>query len=404
MNHNAHRPKQAGAAAVLAVVSGIIAWAAYAAPSVAGSAFRPGAAEDVVAHVPARRTAAAKSIAALRQRNRTQPGDVAAALALAHAQIASSRVDGDPRPLGYAEQTLSPFLRAPEVDPEVLVLAATIAQSRHAFTDALHMLDRALAKAPDDAQALLTRASILTVIGRYEEALESCAQLAPRTSALVGHACVAPLRALRGDVVGADAELTAALRGVRSASERAWLESLLAELAYWNGRHTRAEAHAKTALSLDAGDRYTRALLADVLLDTQRPREVRALLEGRAADDALLLRDALAAQALASADAASLLATVHDRTAQNRARGDASHQREEARLLLASGAAPAVALATALANFRVQQEPWDVRILLEAAVAAKQPESAQPALRWLARTGFASPVLNALARALGEEP
>ena len=43
---------------------------------------------------------------------------------------------------------------------------------------------------------------------------------------------------------------------------------------------------------------------------------------------------------------------------------------------------PAGALTTAQANWQVQREPADARILMEAALAARRPRAAQPALDW----------------------
>jgi hypothetical protein len=48
----------------------------------------------------------------------------------------------------------------------------------------------------------------------------------------------------------------------------------------------------------------------------------------------------------------------------------------------------------------VQREPADARILLEAALAAKQPAPAQPALQWLADSGHDGVLLNSLAQQL----
>jgi hypothetical protein len=55
------------------------------------------------------------------------------------------------------------------------------------------------------------------------------------------------------------------------------------------------------------------------------------------------------------------------------------------------------ALRLAQQNWNVQREPWDARVLLE---AARTRAEAAPALAWLERTHFASPYLRALAAKL----
>ena len=76
------------------------------------------------------------------------------------------------------------------------------------------------------------------------------------------------------------------------------------------------------------------------------------------------------------------------------------HQKEEARYRLALRGDGAGALPLAQANYAVQREPADARILLEAALAARQPAAAEPALRWLAEHRVQSTVLQALAAQL----
>jgi hypothetical protein len=176
------------------------------------------------------------------------------------------------------------------------------------------------------------------------------------------------------------------------------------ELAYWTGAVPNAEQACRSALALDASDRYTRALLADVLLDRGEFQQAFALCEGRHDDDALLLRASLAAAALAHRDAGRLADTARARFAQNRLRGDAIHQREEARLALATPGGAPHALALAQENFAIQREPWDARLLLEAALAARDLHAAQPALAWLRETSFEAPRLHALREQLGGRP
>jgi hypothetical protein len=65
---------------------------------------------------------------------------------------------------------------------------------------------------------------------------------------------------------------------------------------------------------------------------------------------------------------------------------------------------PARAVALARANWDVQREPADARILLEAALAAGQPDEAAPVLDWL-RTNHVQDVrLRALAARLHAAP
>jgi hypothetical protein len=73
------------------------------------------------------------------------------------------------------------------------------------------------------------------------------------------------------------------------------------------------------------------------------------------------------------------------------------HRREEARFILGLEDNPKAALALAGANWDVQREPWDVRVLLAAALAAKEPKAALPALEFLDSRHLEDPRILALA-------
>ena len=87
-----------------------------------------------------------------------------------------------------------------------------------------------------------------------------------------------------------------------------------------------------------------------------------------------------------------------------RARGDTSHRKEESRFALALQGQADRALTLAHANYEQQREVADARILLEAALAARQRSAAQPVLQWMHDTGIESPALRSLAAQVRELP
>ena len=92
-----------------------------------------------------------------------------------------------------------------------------------------------------------------------------------------------------------------------------------------------------------------------------------------------------------------LLATRFD---ASHLRGDTVHRREEARFRLGLQHDAAAALTLARANWDVQREPWDVRILLESALAASDPAAAKPALSFLDEHHLEDPRILAVAAQL----
>jgi Tfp pilus assembly protein PilF len=157
----------------------------------------------------------------------------------------------------------------------------------------------------------------------------------------------------------------------------------LAEMATRAGMMSEAEAHFRAALTIAPADYYVLGAYADYLLDNGRPQEVVALLRDKTAADPLLLRYALALRAQDSNDLAVQVQQLDDRFAASRLRGDRVHLREEARFTLRLLNAPATALKLAQENWQVQKEPADVRILLQAALAARDTAAVDLMKDWL---------------------
>jgi uncharacterized protein (TIGR02996 family) len=268
-----------------------------------------------------------------------------------------------------------------------LLLRATLKQSQHDFVGALADLDRLIAIAPADAQARLTRATVLTVIGQYGGARRDCTSLAKLAAPLVVAACDAAPASLSGDAASAYHNLKQALERPREAPAlREWGETLAAEIAARRGDVTAAETHFLAAHALDPHDAYLRAAYADFLLDQGRPRDALPLVRNETKNDSLLLRLALAEQALPDERDAfdrhrSELAARFDAA---RARGDSLHRREEARFKLMIENDPRAALALARENWNVQREPADLRVLLEAAHAADDTATIRMVDGWMA--------------------
>ena len=366
----------------------------------------------VLARVPARaKDPVAVEREGLRAGLRGTPTDLPSALRLARLDIATARERADPRYLGRAEGELAPWWELPEPPSTVLLLRATIRQARHEFEPALADLSRLVALSPDEPQAWLTRASVLTVRGRYVEALESCAHLTGVASEFVRVACRAPALGVTGHLGQAAESLARVVGQATTLTEAVWARAVLADLARWSGDVRGAEALLRSSLAVAPNDGQARATLADLLLDEGRGAEVAALVAGREEDDGLLLRKALAkvkaavSRASGHPTAASMSpdATVTEmaaRFAASRLRGDRVHLREEARFTLATEPEPARALALARENWQVQREPADARVLLEAALAAGDARPAAPVLSWLEDTGMEWRLLRELASAL----
>ena len=322
------------------------------------------------------------------------------ALPLAQFYVSRSRASGDLRYLGYAEALLQPWLRHAPVAPAVLVLEATILQSRHAFGAALDQLDLALQAQPDNVQAWLTRATVLRVQGRYTEAMAGCVHLAAQADAAITDLCRQSVAGLTGNLHAAYAAIAALPRQGLASEARAWRYSELGEMAERLGDDAAAEHWFTEGLQLAPEDFYMRAACADLLLRHARAAETLQLLAGYESMEPMLLRIVIARQLLGDSHGTQDRAMLAGAFEVEQQRGEAVHRREQARFLLDVAQQPEEALSAAQDNWRVQREPDDVLILLRSAQAAHQPEAAAPALAFLQQQHLEDVRLEPYQRAL----
>ncbi len=353
----------------------------------------------VLERLPERTDPSLRDVKRLRVALDHNPGDLALAARLARRAIEAARETGDPRFLGQAQAALAPWWTLAEPPSQALLLRATIRQSAHDFEGALADLDRLLAKQPADGQALLTRATVLTVQGRYAEARADCAHVARLAIPLVGIACDAAPASLSGESASAYRALRTALAGSPGNPDLVeWGDTLAAEIGERRGEFVAAEAHFLAALALDPRDPYLLAAYADFLLERDRPGEVVPLVRDYVRNDSLLLRLVLAESRIPEARGAFAThrADLDDRFAAARRRGDSLHRREEARFALEIVRDPPAALKLARENWTVQRESADLRILAAAAKAAHDADALREVDEWLRRTRLEDARLTAL--------
>lgn len=355
-----------------------------------GEPYLPRQPSEVLERLPARSDPAQRELTRMRALLQREPANAPLATSLARRYIALARREGDPRYLGYAQAVLRPWWQMPKPPPEVQLLRATILQSTHRFDLALRDLDALVQADSGNVQAWLTRAMVQQVTGDFAGARASCGRLAGRAAELVVRTCQASVNGLNGAARHSYRELRAAYAAHRGNGTEVdtWVQTLLGEMAARLGEASAAHGHFKAALALAPTDNYLLGAYADFLLDQGQPAAVDRLLRGKEKADALLLRRAIALDQLRSPEAATARATLRARLRAAQMRADAVHQREHARQALQLEREPARALQLARANWLVQKEPADLRILLESAVAARDAPTIAEALAWIDKQGL----------------
>jgi tetratricopeptide (TPR) repeat protein len=387
---SAPSPPRLGQRRLLALFATVL-WCAACLPCAHAGPYVPSTDSTVLAELPAGTRYADVSARRLAETR------VDVAIPLAQFYIQQSRLRGDLRYLGYAQAVLAPWVNHEPPMPDVLVLQATLQQSRHEFSASLGLLERALSIRPDNPQALLIQATVLRVLGRYREAGAACDRFSRLVEPGLGAICVQSLSGLNGHLESSYTALTQVSSQGWPSSEKSWLYSELGEMAVRLGRDDDAERWFLMDLSLASADCYVRAAYADLLLRQGRASEMLTLLEGRESFEPLLLRIAIAQRQLRDPRLTRSSARLAAAFAAEEQRGEAVHRREQARFLLEVEDQPALSLAAALKNWAVQREPEDVLVLVNAAKAAGNPSAAQPALEFVRAAAQSDVRVNAAA-------
>lgn len=343
-----------------------------------------------------------RELQGLRNALQRSPRKLEVAVKVARRYIEQGRIDADPRYNGYAQAALAPWWNAPHPPPSVLILRATLRQSNHDFDGALADLNLAALATPNDGQVWVTRALVHQVRGEYAQAKRDCVSLLHLSTELVAVTCLAGVSSLEGRATLSYALIEKVLLRSPKATkaEQLWANTVLGEIAARQGKFKQAETHFEKGMALDP-DNYLLGAYADLLNVQGRFQEVIALLKDQTRSDNLLLRLAIAENQLHTPQAAEHIAALQARFEASHQRGEVVHRREEARFHLELLKDAKGALTLALANWQVQREPADLRILLAAAVAARNPSAAKPALDWCAKTRLEDVQIASLRHQLG---
>jgi tetratricopeptide (TPR) repeat protein len=353
----------------------------------------------VLEHVPA--AAAMSKLEPLRARLAAHPDDLQSALALAQGYLEIGRANADPRFVSYAQATLTPWLSRTRPDPAVLTTAATALQYLHRFDEALALLDRALAEQSLDGQAWLTKATILQVQGRFEAARQACRALIQSSGHLIALTCLGSINSLTGHLNDSYHALSRVFSDdpPLERAVRVWILDELADMAQRAGDDQAAEAYLLSALHAVPQDGYSKGDYADLLLRQGRNTEVVRLLREDESQDNLLLRLAIAATRLHSAEARRWSEMFQARYEAARRDGDFTHLREQARFLLEVRGDAGGALELAQRNWQVQREPADVRVYFAAATAAGDRAALGKLETWIEQIRYEDRTLAALGNA-----
>jgi thioredoxin-like negative regulator of GroEL len=326
------------------------------------------------------------------------PHDAAKAVRLAQAYIDYGRSTGDARYLGRAMAVIAPFMASPMPPIPIMLVHATIQQSRHFFQDSREELTQILKRDPGNVQALLTLATVAMVQGDHDLANHLCVDLTNEAGNFMGMICTASLRGLSGE----SAQAYALLSYVQDPGPKAppainaWIQGLMGDTAARMGRTDLADAHFKKALQWTPGDNFLLADYGEFLIDQGRYQDAINLVGNDSQSDTSFLVLVTAEKALGVPKAKVDIAEMDARFQSMDQRGDHVFLREEASYMLHVEHDPKMALSLAEQNWKEQRAPKDVRVYLEAALAINDAATAKPALDFIDRTHLKDVIIDPL--------
>jgi tetratricopeptide (TPR) repeat protein len=341
----------------------------------------------------------------LEQQQKRAPQDQAIAASLAALYLERARSEREQRYFGRAEVLLQPWLARGDVSGATLRVQADILQNRHDFAGSLRLLDRAIEREPRDAGARLMRASVMMVQGRAGDARADCAAVLSSGASAAGTVCFAQILGATGKLAQAQTLLqTLFPRDFSRVSQdsappapiRGWALWLMADFADRRGDAPAAEHALRAALAATPTNEGVRSALVDLLLARGASREALSLVDLPAPSVGLLARRARAQAILRDPGLSATRARIDDLLNLATRRGERPHLREEALLALDLEHDPSRALELAKANFAIQRETIDVRLLVRAARVSGDTVALIQVAQWLRKTGFEDRMLEGL--------
>jgi hypothetical protein len=291
---------------------------------------------QVLERLPGGTAAQLRELRAMKAASSETPKDLARAIALATADIRASRVEGDPRFLGYAQAALAPWWKDAAAPTPVLLLRATILQSSHQFDPALTDLGRGAGARTRTSAGFAHARDGAHRDGPLSRRAQRLHRLAGDRSGHLPIVCIAAIDSVTGNAAPHTKRCAGrcATRSRIDSAGRTWGETLLGEIAHRRGDPA-AEGHFRARLPASATSTCS-ALQRLAARPGTRRRSRRARWQADASI-ALLLRLALAQRHAKMPRAAASTAMLRARFDASLARRDTSHQRDNARFELAPG-------------------------------------------------------------------
>lgn len=382
----------------------LVAWGGAAA---AQERFRPAASDVVLSSSVHAQGGRKGELRALDQAWRAQPQNLDASLAYARAVFTLGLTEGDLRWFGSAKAALTPWWQATDLPADGFFLRGLVKQGFHAFDAGLQDIQQAIAKDPRRAEFWSWRFALHLLLADMAAARQDTEDMARLFGSQEAQVYRAVLLYRTGQPQPAIGLLNTAIRAAQfqDPSSQDWLAFHLGEAHRVAGQSDQAMAVWEKQLKASPSSHLLRLSLAELLNQQGQYRQARSVATAAhnatsSMTDALLMQALLASRGLKDADEARLASQMDARLKSQALRQESLIERPKLIYQIAYGQDLAAGLALSIENWRLQKEPPDAVLFIQAALALGQARAAEPVVLWAEKTGYTDPQLTPLIQQL----
>ena len=342
---------------------------------------------------------------------RANPEDLQIALAYARQVFNLGSSEGDLRWYGSAKAALKPWWQANDLPADGFFLRGLVKQGFHEFDGGLRDINQAIALDPNHAEYWSWRFSLHLMQANMDAAKQDVHEMQKLFGSEEANIYQAVLLYRTGQPLPALKLLDESIRSAsyQDAASQIWIGFHLGEAHRVANQPDKSLTLWRRLLQAYPQSHLLRLSLADLLNQKKKYKEAKAVatansLTSSNLTDALLMQALIASRGLNATDEPSLASQMAARLQTQSLRQELLIERPRLIYQIAYGNDLASGLALSIDNWRLQKEPSDAVLFLQAALALNQANAAEPVVRWVASTKYSDPQLSPLIDAILKHP
>ena len=342
---------------------------------------------------------------------RANPEDLQIALAYARQVFNLGSSEGDLRWYGSAKAALKPWWQSTDLPADGFFMRGLVKQGFHEFDSGLRDINQAISLDPKHAEYWSWRFSLHLMQANMDAAKQDVHEMQKLFGSEEANVYQAVLLYRTGQPLPALKLLDESIRSAshQDAASQIWIGFHLGEAHRVANQPDKALTLWRRLLQAYPQSHLLRLSLADLLNQKTKYKEAKAVATANSLitsnlTDALLMQALIASRGLKATDEASLASQMAARLQTQSLRQESLIERPRLIYQIAYGRDLASGLALSIDNWRLQKEPSDAVLFLQAALALNQAKSAEPVIRWAVSTKYSDPQLSPLIDAILKHP